>query len=119
RAEAIVPIASVQNNYNVGNRRSEPIVEYCARNGIAFIPYFPLDGGDLADINALESTAHSLRATTWQAGLAWLLAHSSAMLPIPGTSSVAHLEENVAASAVALGTNELAMLDRIADGLTV
>jgi len=119
RAEAIVPIASVQNNYNVGNRRSEPIVEYCARNGIAFIPYFPLDGGDLADINALTSIAHSLRATIWQAGLAWLLGHSAAMLPIPGTSSLAHLEENVAASAVALVADDLAMLDRIADGLTV
>src|SRR5579863_10446300 len=119
RAEAIVPIASVQNNYNVGNRASEPIVEYCAQKGIAFIPYFPLDGGDLGDINALASIAHSCGATLWQLGLAWLLAHSPAMLPIPGTSSLEHLEENVAASEVALTPEQLATLDRIAQGLEV
>ncbi|HEY1867421.1 MAG TPA: aldo/keto reductase [Candidatus Cybelea sp.] len=119
RAEAIVPIASVQNNYNVGNRLSEPVLEHCARNGIAFIPYFPLDGGDLTDINALEPIARAHDATIWQTGLAWLLAHSPAMLPIPGTSSLHHLEENVAASHVALRDDELAMLDRVASGLTV
>ena len=119
RAEAIVPIASVQNNYNVGNRLSEPVLEHCARNGIAFIPYFPLDGGDLTDINALEPIARAHDATIWQIGLAWLLAHSPAMLPIPGTSSLHHLEQNVAASHVVLRDDELAMLDRIASGLTV
>jgi pyridoxine 4-dehydrogenase len=119
RAQEIAPIASVQNNYNVGNRVSEPIVEYCAGNGIAFIPYFPLDGGDLADIGALASIAHAHGATIWQLGLAWLLAHSPAMLPIPGTSSVAHLEENVAASTITLSEEDIATLDRIAQGLTV
>lgn len=119
RAEATVPIASVQNNYNVGNRASEPVLEYCAGKGIAFIPYFPLDGGDLPDINALGPIAHARGATIWQIGLAWLLAHSPAMLPIPGTSSLAHLEENVGAAAIALTPEDLATLDRLAQGLTV
>jgi len=119
QAEAIVPIASVQNNYNVGNRSSEPIVEHCTRNGIAFIPYFPLDGGDLHDIETLASLAQARGASIWQIGLAWLLAHSPAMLPIPGTSSVRHLEENVAAADIALSSDDMATLDRIAQGLTV
>ena len=119
RAEAIVPIASVQNNYNIGNRASEPVLEHCARNGIAFIPYFPLDGGDLPDLEALASFAHAHDATIWQLGSAWLLAHSAAMLPIPGTSSLEHLEENVAAARIALSSEELATLDRIGQGLTV
>ena len=95
RAEKIVEIVSVQNNYNVGNRTSEPVLEYCEGNGIAFIPYFPLDGGDLAANQALSTVAGRRNATVWQIGLAWLLRHSPAMLPIPGTSSVPHLEENV------------------------
>jgi len=119
RAEAIVPIASVQNNYNVGNRASEPVLEHCARNGIAFIPYFPLDGGDLPDLDALASFAHAHDATIWQIGLAWLLAHSPATLPIPGTSSLEHLDENVAASRIVLTPDDLATLDRIAQGLAV
>ena len=119
RAEAVVPIASVQNNYNVGNRVSEPVLEYCAGKGITFIPYFPLDGGDLADISALASIAHARGVTIWQIGLAWLLAHSPAMLPIPGTSSLAHLEENVGAGAIALTPEDVAALDRLAQGLTV
>lgn len=114
RAERIVDIASVQNNYNVGNRVSEPVLEYCERNGIAFIPYFPLDGGDLAAVEALRPVAETHGATIWQVGIAWLLAHSPATLPIPGTSSLEHLEENVAASRLALSEEELAMLDRIA-----
>ncbi len=111
RAERIVEIASVQNSYNVGNRTSEPVLEHCERDGIAFIPYFPLDGGDLHTIDALKPIARAHGATIWQIGLAWLLARSPAMLPIPGTSSLEHLEENVAASGIALSQSELAALD--------
>ena len=114
RAERIVPIASVQNNYNVANRYSEPLLEYCARNGIAFIPYFPLDGGDLAALEALTPIARAHDASVWQIGLTWLLHHSEAMLPIPGTSSLAHLEENVAASRIGLTREDEAVLDRLA-----
>jgi len=109
-AQAIVEIVSVQNNYNVANRTSEPVLKYCEANGIAFIPYFPLDGGDLAADQALSSVAAGRNSTVWQIALAWLLRHSPAMLPIPGTSSVAHLEENVAASGLALGDDEYRQL---------
>jgi aryl-alcohol dehydrogenase-like predicted oxidoreductase len=113
RAQRIVEIASVQNNYNIGNRTSEPVLEHCERNGMAFIPYFPLDGGDLHTVGALTPIARAHGATIWQIGLAWLLARSPAMLPIPGTSSLEHLEENVAASEIALTATELATLDDI------
>jgi pyridoxine 4-dehydrogenase len=113
RAETIVEIASVQNNYDVGNRVSEPLLRYCERKGIVFIPYFPLDGGDLDALRALTPIAQQHGATIWQIGLAWLLAHSPAMLPIPGTSSLAHLEENVASRNVKLTREDLAALDRI------
>ncbi len=110
RAQGIVEIVSVQNNYNVGNRTSEPVLEYCEANGIAFIPYFPLDGGDLAANQALSSVAGRRNTTVWQIALAWLLRHSPAMLPIPGTSSVAHLEENVAATGLTLDDDEYRQL---------
>ncbi|MFY9739389.1 MAG: aldo/keto reductase [Candidatus Cybelea sp.] len=115
RARAIVEIVSVQNNYNVGNRTSEPVLKYCEANGIAFIPYFPLDGGDLAANQALSSLAFARNTTIWQVGLAWLLRHSPAMLPIPGTSSVTHLEENVAAAALVLSDDEYHELCRLED----
>lgn len=106
RAEAIVEIVSVQNNYNVGDRESEPVLAYCEANGLAFIPYFPLDGGDLPALSALEPIAAARHATIWQVALAWLLRHSRATLPIPGTSSVQHLEENVAAASLTLTEHE-------------
>ena len=114
RAERIVEIASVQNNYNVGNRVSEPVLAYCEAKAIAFIPYFPLDGGDLATLESLRSIAEAHAATVWQVGLAWLLQRSPAILPIPGTSSLEHLAENVAASQLTLSEAERAALDRIA-----
>jgi aryl-alcohol dehydrogenase-like predicted oxidoreductase len=110
RAQKIVEIVSVQNNYNVGNRTSEPVLKYCEANGIAFIPYFPLDGGDLAANQALSSVAGRRDTTVWQIGLAWLLRHSPAILPIPGTSSVTHLEENVAATGLTLDDEEYRQL---------
>ncbi|MGA9945888.1 MAG: aldo/keto reductase [Candidatus Cybelea sp.] len=118
-AERIVEIASVQNNYNVGNRISEPVLEDCERRGMAFIPYFPLDGGDIHTVEALTPIAQAHGATIWQIGLAWLLARSPAMLPIPGTSSLEHLEENVAASQIALSQAERAALDRVAEAQRV
>ena len=112
-AQRIVEIASVQNSYNVGDRESESIVEYCQATGVAFIPYFPLDGGDLHAIEALRPIAAAHDATIWQVGLAWLLHRSPAMLPIPGTSSLDHLEENVAAQRLHLTDEEYRALDDI------
>jgi len=113
RAQEIVEIASVQNHYNVGNRASEAVLEHCAARGMAFIPYFPLDAGDLHTVDALRPVARAHGATIWQIGLAWLLGHSPAMLPIPGTSSPAHLEENVGAAGIVLSDDERARLDEL------
>jgi aryl-alcohol dehydrogenase-like predicted oxidoreductase len=113
-AQRIVEIASVQNNYNVGNRASEPILQYCEANGIAFIPYFPLDAGDITTLEALEPVAAAHGATVFQVALAWLLHHSPAALPIPGTSSLDHLAENVAARTLTLSEREYGALDRLA-----
>lgn len=113
RAQRIVEIVSVQNNYNVGNRYSEPVLVYCAAHGIAFIAYFPLDGGDIAAVNALTPIAAAHRATIWQVALAWLLRHSPALLPIPGTASLAHLDENVAAARLPLSDAEYRSLSRL------
>jgi aryl-alcohol dehydrogenase-like predicted oxidoreductase len=104
----------VQNNYNVGNRHSEPVLKYCEPRGIAFISYFPLDGGDLSALGALTPIARAHGATIWQIGLAWLLHHSPVILPIPGTASLEHLAENVAAAQVRLREDEYAELDRLA-----
>ncbi len=112
-AQGIVEIASVQNSYNVGDRESESIVEYCENNGIVFIPYFPLDGGDLHAIEALKPIAAEAGATIWQVGLAWLMHRSPAMLPIPGTSSLTHLEENVAAAGLQLSDEVYKQLDKL------
>jgi pyridoxine 4-dehydrogenase len=114
QAERIVEIASVQNNYNVGNRFSEPVLEYCQAKGITFIPYFPLDAGDIAAMEALRPIATAHGATIFQVALAWLLRHSPATLPIPGTSSITHLEENVAAATLSLTEADLEALDRVA-----
>ncbi|MBV8530156.1 MAG: aldo/keto reductase [Candidatus Eremiobacteraeota bacterium] len=119
QAERILEIASVQNNYNVGNRYSEPVLEYCEAKGIAFIPYFPLDGGDLHTIDVLAPIARAHGATLWQTGLAWLLGHSPAVLPIPGTSSLDHLAENVASAGLQLTRDETAALDRLSAAETV
>lgn len=113
RAQEIAKIASVQNNYNVANRQSEPVLVHCEEHGITFIPYFPLDAGDIAH-DALQEVARAHGATPYQVALAWLLRHSPAMLPIPGTSSIAHLEENVAAAHIELTDAEYEQLSAIA-----
>jgi pyridoxine 4-dehydrogenase len=101
RARRIVPIVSVQNRYSFADRESDFIVDYCAENGISFLPWAPLGQGRKADV-AIEKVARELNATPLQVALAWLLKRAKIILPIPGTSSVAHLEENVAASGLEL-----------------
>ena len=107
RARRAVPIVSVQNRYNVMDREWEPVLEACERHGIAFIPWYPLGAGSLDGDRAaarerLARVARRLDATELQVALAWLLARSAVMLPIPGTSKVAHLEENVRAAELQL-----------------
>jgi len=113
-AAAIVPIVSVQNNYNLAYRDSEPVLDYCEEKGIGFIPYFPLGYGNLLRNKRLNEIAGRAHATPAQVALAWLLRHSPVILPIPGTSSVAHLEENTQARAVTLDDADLKSLDRSA-----
>jgi pyridoxine 4-dehydrogenase len=111
RAIDIVPIVSVQNRYNLTDRSSEAVIETCEREGIAFIPWFPLSTGKLAQPGGpLDEIATRHDATPAQVALAWLLARSPVMLPIPGTSSVQHLEENVAATELRLSEEEVATL---------
>jgi aryl-alcohol dehydrogenase-like predicted oxidoreductase len=111
-ARDVVDVATVQNEYNVGNRESEDVLEACEEYGIGFIPWFPLGAGDLGDkAEAVADIAEVQDATPHQIALAWLLHHSDVILPIPGTSSVDHLEENVAASVIDLSDDEVARLD--------
>ena len=109
----IVPIVSVQNRYNLTDRASEAVVETCEREGIAFIPWYPLATGKLARRGGpLDEIATRHEATPAQVALAWLLARSPVVLPIPGTSSVEHLEENVAAAGLRLTDADLTALSR-------
>ena len=113
-ARQIVPVATVQNPYNVLERRSEDVLEHCEREGIGFIPYFPVVRGDAADTGAVADVAGEAGVTASQVALAWLLQRSPVVLPIPGTSQVAHLEENCAAATVALSPSQLASLNGLA-----
>jgi pyridoxine 4-dehydrogenase len=107
QARKIVEIVSVQNQYNLTDRQHEDVVEYCTRHSLAFIPWFPVAAGKLAKPGGkLDTVAKAHGATVSQLSLAWLLHHSPVMLPIPGTSSVAHLEENIAAAGVKLSDAE-------------
>ncbi len=106
-AREIVPIATVQNRYNLTDRAWEEVLEHCEAEGIGFIPWYPLAVGKLAgEGGALEGVARRLGASPGQVALAWLLRRSPVMLPIPGTSKVEHLEENVAAAGVELSDEE-------------
>ena len=106
-------VATVQNRYNLADRASEAVLDYCERQGVGFIPWFPLAAGELAKPGGLLDTiAHRHKAATSQIALAWVLKRSPVMLPIPGTSKTAHLEENVAAAGIALSEEEFAGLDR-------
>ena len=118
-ARKVFPVATVQNMYNLTARRSEDVLDYCERNGIGFIPWYPLAAGDLAKPGtALDRIAHAHNATPGQIALAWVLKRSPVMLPIPGTSKVKHLEENVAAADIVLSDEEFATLDKAAKALT-
>jgi aryl-alcohol dehydrogenase-like predicted oxidoreductase len=111
-ARRVFPVATVQNRYNLVDRHSEDVLVYCARNGIGFIPWFPLAAGELTRPGGLVARmAKTHGATVGQVALAWLLQHSPVMLPIPGTLRVAHLEENVGAAHLSLTREELAELD--------
>jgi aryl-alcohol dehydrogenase-like predicted oxidoreductase len=113
-ASKIFPVATVQNQYNLADRKSEEVLDYCAKRGIGFIPWYPLNAGELArEGSALDAVARAHKATPGQIALAWLLKRSPVMLPIPGTGKVAHLEENVAAAAIRLSDEEFATLDRV------
>lgn len=114
QARAITEIASVQNLYNLVNRKAEAVLEHCERHGLAFIPWFPIATGELAKPGGpLDGISRAHGATPAQLALAWLLRRSPVMLPIPGTSSVAHLEENVAAAEVTLTDDEYETLARV------
>jgi aryl-alcohol dehydrogenase-like predicted oxidoreductase len=110
-ARAVVPIVTVQNLYNLTDRSSEKVVDYCEQEGIGFIPWYPIAAGHLARPGGpLDVVVKATGATPSQVALAWLLARSPVMLPIPGTSSVAHLEENCAAAGVSLTDEQVASL---------
>ena len=112
RARRIAPIVSVQNRYSFADREWDYVVDYCERNAIAFIPWFPLGAGRVAG-QTLDQIARAQQASPHQVALAWLLKRSPIMLPIPGTSSVEHLEENVGAATVQLSDEEYQRLSRV------
>ncbi len=116
-ARSIIPIVSVQNRYSVVDRAAEDVVDYCEKAGLGFIPWFPLASGDVSKSGtSLEQVAAKLKITPSQLALAWLLHRSPVMLPIPGTSRVKHLEENVAAAAVTVDEATLKGLSKLARG---
>jgi pyridoxine 4-dehydrogenase len=112
-ARAIAPVVCVQNHYNLVHRHDDPLVDALARDGVAYVPFFPLGGFTPLQSAALDTVARRLESTPMQVALTWLLARSPNLLLIPGTSSVAHLEENLQAAARVLGPAELDELDRI------
>jgi aryl-alcohol dehydrogenase-like predicted oxidoreductase len=115
QARRIARIVSVQNRYNLADREHEPVLDHCEREGIGFIPWFPLATGRLARPGSpLQTMADELGATPAQLALAWLLHRSPVMLPIPGTRSVAHLEENVAGATLQLSPDQVDQLSRLA-----
>src|SRR5438309_7539403 len=112
RARGIVPIVSVQNRYSFADREWDYVVDYCERNGIVFIPWFPLGAGRIAG-DVLNQVAQAHHGSPTQVALAWLLRRSPVMLPIPGTSSIEHLEQNVAAASLRLKDEEYAELAEV------
>jgi len=112
-ARKVFPVSTVQNLYNLIDRSSEEVLDYCEANGIGFIPWFPLAAGDLAKPGtAIDSIAKRTGASISQIALAWVLKRSPVMLPIPGTSKVAHLEDNVRGAALTLSADDFEALDR-------
>jgi aryl-alcohol dehydrogenase-like predicted oxidoreductase len=110
RARALTPIVSVQNRFNAADRSSDHVLDACERDGIAFIPWAPVGGHRPGHGDGLDDVAARHGATAVQVALAWLLARSPVMVPIPGTSTVAHLDENIAAASIELTENDRALL---------
>ena len=124
QAQAIVPIVSVQNRYNLSERKSEATLKFCEKHGLGFLPWYPVNAGKLAQAatpqhdsgnHPVAEFAEGHGATVTQIALAWLLQHSPVMLPIPGTSSIPHLEENVAAAALGISEEDWDALELIVD----
>jgi aryl-alcohol dehydrogenase-like predicted oxidoreductase len=109
-ARQFFDVASVQNRYNVADREWEPVLRYCERENIAFMPWYPLKAGKMQESDALAGIAKKHHATPTQIAIAWLLAHSRVILPIPGTSKVKHLEENLAAAGIGLSAEDMEAL---------
>ncbi len=115
RVRKFVPIVSVQNEYNLADRKHEEVLQYCEKNNIAFIPWFPVAAGKLTQPGGrLDKAAKKHGATVGQLSIAWLLHHSPVMLPIPGTSSLAHLEENMKAAELNLSDADWAEIEGVA-----
>jgi len=114
RARKIVPIATVQNQYNVANRKWENALKYCEKERLGFMPWSPVGGGRSLKGAAMEAVAKELNVSVYRVAIAWLLQRSPVMLPIPGTSSVAHLEDNVAAGKLRLDSAQLESLAALA-----
>lgn len=113
RARKLVEVVSIQNQYNIGTRHSENVLKYCEQHKLAFIPWYPIGSGELARSGgALQKLAKLKNVSTTQLALAWLLKHSPVMVPIPGTSSCAHLEENGAAALIDLTKEECDQLEK-------
>lgn len=115
QARELVEVCTVQNRYNLGDREHEEVVDYCTEHGIGFIPWYPLNTGELAEDERLEDIAGNYDATSSQIALAWLLKRSPVMLPIPGTSSMEHLEENTAARDIDLSDEDFETLNQMSD----
>ena len=112
RARKVATIVSVQNEYNLGNRESEPVLERCEQLGIAFLPWFPLGAGAVLKSSRMKSLSRKTGKSPAQVALAWLLARSPAMLPIPGTGSLEHLEDNMGAAGLKLSREDFTALDQ-------
>jgi len=113
KAQQYFDVVSVQNMYSVDNRKWEPVLEYCEENDIAFIPWFPLNAGNVSALEKIQDISQKHHATTHQVALSWLLHHSDNILLIPGTSSVDHLEENMKTAGVELTAGDMQILDKI------
>ena len=113
KAQQYFEVVSVQNMYSIDNRKWEPVLQYCEQNNIAFIPWYPLGGGNMKAQNALQHIADKNGATVHQVALSWLLHHSDNILLIPGTSSEAHLDENMKAGSIELTEQDMQQLDNI------
>ena len=113
KAQQYFDVVSVQNMYSVDNRKWEPVLEYCKENNIAFIPWFPLNAGNIDALDKIKQIAQKHNATAHQVALSWLLHHADNILLIPGTSSVEHLEENMKTSGLELSTGDMQILNNI------